>query len=106
MPLVEHSGDAEATSIVVETTARVRQTHAKWTPTNLAPWVASDSPVRISGWTLLNPEHKAHIGKYRSTLWEVHPITKVEVFKDGQWVDFLVSDAKFSTLSDSAFGCA
>src|SRR5437588_471569 len=69
MPLVEHSGDAEATSIVVETTPRVRQTHANWISGNLAPWVGSDSPVRISGWTLLDPEHKAHIGKYRSTLW-------------------------------------
>lgn len=87
MPLVEHAGDNEATSIVVETTPRVRQTHTKWTPANLASWVASDSPVRISGWTLLDPEHKAHLGKFRSTLWEVHPITKIEVFKDGQWVD-------------------
>jgi hypothetical protein len=87
MPLVEHSGDAEATSIVVETTPRIRQSHPKWTPTHLAPWVTSDQPVRISGWALLDPEHRAHLGKYRSTLWEVHPITKIEVFQNGQWVD-------------------
>ena len=87
MPLVEHAGDAEATSIVVETTPRVRQMHPKWTPGVLAPWVKTDAAVRINGWTLLDPEHRAHLGKYRSTLWEVHPITKIEVFKDGQWVD-------------------
>jgi hypothetical protein len=87
MPLVEHSGDAEATSIVVETTPRIRQTHPKWTTTHLAPWVTSDQPVRISGWALLDPEHTAHLGKYRSTLWEIHPITKIEVFQNGQWVD-------------------
>jgi hypothetical protein len=87
MPLVEHSLDQEATSIVVETTPRVRQTHPKWTQGSLAAWVKSDQPVRISGWSLLDPEHRAHLGKYRSTLWEIHPITKIEVFENGQWVD-------------------
>jgi hypothetical protein len=85
IPLVEKAGDAEATSIVVETTPRVRKLHPKWTPQALASWVNSDAPVRISGWTMLDPEHRAHLGKYRSTLWEIHPITKIEVFKDGQW---------------------
>jgi hypothetical protein len=87
IPLVEKSGDPESTSIVVETTPRVRETHPKWTPQILAPWVLSAQPVRISGWTMLDPEHEAHIGRFRSTLWEIHPITKIEVFKDGQWVD-------------------
>jgi hypothetical protein len=87
MPLAERHGDTEATAIVVETTPRVRQVHVKWTPHSLAAWVNSPSPVRISGWTLLDPEHRAHLGKYRSTLWEIHPITKIEVFKDGRWVD-------------------
>jgi len=87
MPLVEQAGDAEATAIVVETTPRVRELHVKWTPSALAPWVKSSAPVRISGWTMLDPEHRAHLGKYRSTLWEVHPITKIEVFQDGQWLD-------------------
>jgi hypothetical protein len=84
---VEKSGDAELTSIVVETTPRVRQNHPNWTTHGLAPWVSSSSPVRISGWTMLDPEHRAHLGKYRSTLWEIHPITKIEVFKNGQWVN-------------------
>ena len=87
VPFAEHPGDAEDTSVVVETTPRVRQSHPKWTPANLAPWVNSQAPVRISGWTLIDPEHRAHLGKFRSTLWEIHPIIKIEVFKNGQWVD-------------------
>ena len=87
MSLVEHSGDAEATTIVVETTPRVRQSHKKWTLENLAPWVNTDAPVRISGWTLIDPEHANLLLKNRSTLWEMHPITKIEVYKDEQWVD-------------------
>ena len=78
MPLIEHSGDAEATSIVVETTPRIRQTHPKWTPTNLALWVTSNQPVRISGWALVDPEHRAGFllkgvdmcGRYRLTAKE------------------------------------
>lgn len=76
MPLAEHSGDPEKTTIVVETTPRVRKSHPKWTTTNLAPWVNSQSPVRISGWTLFDPEHRAQLGQYRSTLREIHPRTK------------------------------
>ncbi len=87
VPFAEHPGDGEDTAVVVETTPRVRSSHPKWTTANLAPWVNSQAPVRISGWTLLDPEHRAHLGKYRSTLWEVHPVTKIEVFKNGQWVN-------------------
>jgi len=87
MPFTEHPGDGEDTAVVVETSPRVRKSHPKWTTANLAPWVNSHAQVRISGWTLLDPEHRAHLGKYRSTLWEVHPVTKIEVFNDGQWLD-------------------
>ena len=87
VPLVDKQGDPESTAIVVETTPRVRKTHHKWTRTNLTPWINSDAPVRISGWTMLDPEHRGHLGKYRSTLWEIHPITRIEVFKDGHWLN-------------------
>lgn len=87
MALVEQAGDPESSSIVVETTPRVRKDHPTWTPQALHSWVKSDAPVRISGWTLLDPEHRAHLGRYRSTLWEIHPITAIEVFQDGAWVD-------------------
>jgi hypothetical protein len=87
MPITEQAGASEGTAIVVETTPRVRESHPKWTPSALAPWIKSSAPVRISGWTMLDPEHRAHLGKFRSTLWEIHPITRIEVFQDGQWVD-------------------
>jgi hypothetical protein len=28
-----------------------------------------------------------HIGTFRTTLWEIHPITKIEVWQGGAWVD-------------------
>lgn len=85
--LVKKEGHGEEKAIVVETTPRVRRAHAKWTKGRLDPWVDSDAPVRISGWLMYDPQHKNHMGRYRMTLWEIHPITKMEVFKDGTWRD-------------------
>jgi hypothetical protein len=53
----------------------------------LAPLVDSQTEVRISGWLMYDSEHVNVIGTQRATVWEVHPITKIEVQKDGQWVD-------------------
>jgi uncharacterized protein YraI len=87
MALVKSVGDGEKDSIVIETTPRVRQSHPKWTPTRLQPWVNTDAPVRMTGWLMFDPEHRNHLDKYRMTLWEIHPITKIEVFQNGAWVD-------------------
>jgi hypothetical protein len=87
MALVEKPGQGEELAVVVETTPRVRRKHKKWTEDNLAPWLDSDQPVRISGWLLFDPEHRNHMGKYRQSMWEIHPITKIEVWKNNKWVD-------------------
>ena len=81
-------GDGEKTSIVVETTPRLRKKHPGWTLTKIREWEDADTPVRVTGWLLFDPEHTNHIGRYRSTLWEVHPITKIEVLdENNHWVD-------------------
>jgi hypothetical protein len=87
--LVEHPGDGEASSVVMEPTPRIKKKHPKWTTKNLAPWQNTDVPVRVSGWLLFDPQHRNHLKKYRSTLWEIHPITKIEVWDTDteQWVD-------------------
>jgi hypothetical protein len=75
-----------SSAIIVETTPRTRPQH-KWTMALLAPIVDSQTEVRISGWLMYDSEHVNVIGTQRATVWEVHPITKIEVQKDGQWVD-------------------
>lgn len=98
MPLTANLGDGEDVAIIVETTPRVRRQHPNWTTARLKPWTEhigtkansgyNKQKVRISGWLMLDPEHKDMIEQgLRSTLWEIHPITKIEVWDSSNWVD-------------------
>jgi uncharacterized protein YraI len=98
MPLTANVGEGQDVAIIVETTPRVRHAHPNWTTARLKPWTAhmgnqpntnyNHQKVRISGWLMLDPEHQDMInGGLRSTLWEIHPITKIEVWNNGQWLD-------------------
>jgi uncharacterized protein YgiM (DUF1202 family) len=73
-------------AVIVETTARTRPLH-KWVKSDLDKVVNKNVPVRISGWLLYDYEHANVVGSQRASVWEVHPITKIEVKRNGQWVD-------------------
>ncbi len=53
----------------------------------LSALVNSNTQVRMSGWLMYDSEHVNVIGTERATVWEVHPITKIEVQQDGDRVD-------------------
>src|SRR5262249_19514871 len=82
---------AKDKSVVAETTARVRKTHPNWSPQKVQQLVTSHEKVRISGWLMFDPEHPEQLPSAhqphptRVTLWEIHPITKIEVFRGGAW---------------------
>ncbi|HLW52953.1 MAG TPA: SH3 domain-containing protein [Candidatus Angelobacter sp.] len=73
-------------ALIVETTPRTRPSH-KWTTAMLTNYVNATTQVRISGWLMYDSEHVGVIGSQRATVWEVHPITRIEVQQNGQWVD-------------------
>lgn len=94
--VVNAPSDPESKAIVVEWTPRFTQMHPKWTSKKLAPWINTGRKVRISGWLMIDPNHLSHIGgvkingkirKFRHTLWEIHPITEIEVEVNGSFVD-------------------
>jgi hypothetical protein len=85
--LVGTPGADRSTSIVVEATPRVRAERPGWRISELTRAAREKSRVRISGWLMFDPEHPEQLGKTRGTLWEIHPIMKMEVERGGRWVD-------------------
>jgi hypothetical protein len=74
-------------SIVIETTPPVRAKHPNWRTDLLGQIARKDQRVRISGWLMLDPEHPDQVGKTRATIWEVHPVMKIEVLDGDRWTD-------------------
>lgn len=108
MALVADASETEERAVVVEPTPRTKRNHAAWGLTNvekLAVRMSPSSPrneagatrVRVTGFLMLDPVHPTHIRGhctancaskhfYRATLWEVHPVTRIEVLRSGAWV--------------------
>jgi hypothetical protein len=41
--------------------------------------------IRVYGYLFFDEAHAAGAESWRGTAWEVHPITKIEVFRNGEW---------------------
>lgn len=76
--LQESPSESMDRAVIVETTPRVRKVH-DWNVTVLDKSVGSGHPIRVTGFLMLDPEHRNQVGKYRGTVWEIHPITNIEV---------------------------
>ncbi|HTL06011.1 MAG TPA: SH3 domain-containing protein [Gemmatimonadales bacterium] len=107
--LVADPSETEDRSVVVEPTPRSKRNNPGWNPDSVKAIAVRKSPssarhestaarVRVTGFLLLDPVHPAHIAGhcssncankkfYRATLWEIHPVTRIEVFRNGAWVD-------------------
>ena len=111
MALVADPSETEDKAVVVEPTPRTKRRNAGWAPAaamGLAVRRSAGSPrnengaprVRVTGFLMLDPVHPTHIKGgcaiypnchatkfFRATLWEVHPVTRIEVFQNNVWVD-------------------
>lgn len=83
--LTRGAGDDRSNSIVVEVTPRLRAQHPGWRIENLRPLVRDSTRVRIGGWLMMDQEHPDQVGRTRGTIWEIHPITRIEVKRGGSW---------------------
>jgi hypothetical protein len=84
--LVPQAEADRSDSIVVEMTPPVRARHANWRTDVLGQIAKKDVRVRVSGWLLLDPEHPDQVGKTRATIWEIHPVMRVDVQQNGKWI--------------------
>ncbi len=72
-------------AIVVEATPRIRALPTPWALSELQTIVRQRERVRVSGWLMWDPDHPDQVGKTRGTTWEIHPITRIEVARNGVW---------------------
>jgi hypothetical protein len=83
--LASSPGKDRRRSIVVETTPVIRARHPEWKISDIHRLVRDSTLVRVSGWLMLDPEHPDQLGKTRGTLWEIHPVMRIEVRRGGRW---------------------
>lgn len=91
MAMVRGYRDVEANSMVVEPTPRIKRKHPNWRTSLLVDRVGDQrsrrDSVRITGFLFYDPDHANHLRKFRKSMWEIHPVTRIEIFLDGAWVD-------------------
>lgn len=85
--LASSPGKDRRRSIVVETTPVIRASHPEWKIGDIRRLVRDSTLVRVSGWLLFDPDHPEQLGKTRGTLWEVHPVMRIEIQREGRWSD-------------------
>ncbi len=84
--LTKAPNQAISQAIIVETTPRTRPLH-QWDKSVLDSLVNGNKQVRISGWLMYDSQHIGEVGTARATVWEVHPITRIEMSDGGGWQD-------------------
>ena len=78
-------GKDRTRAIVVETTPAVRAGHPSWKFSVIRRLARDSTRVRVSGWLFLDPEHPDQVGRTRGTIWEIHPVMRIDAWKNGQW---------------------
>ena len=74
-------------AVVVEVTPRVRARSTNWVLGSVKALARNGDKVRIAGWLMWDPDHPDQVGKTRGTTWELHPVTRIEVLRNGVWTD-------------------
>ena len=100
MWLTKDANEDRSNSIVVETTPRVRARHPAWKLSSLRHLSKLNLKFRISGWVLFDPEHPDQVGKTRATIWEIHPVMKIEVKEPLGWKN--IDDIAVPTDTDAS----
>jgi hypothetical protein len=77
--------EAQADGVVAELTPNAQERHGTWRLATLAALAKQGAKVRVSGWPFYDAEHARELGKGRGSVWEIHPVTKIEIWKNGAW---------------------
>jgi hypothetical protein len=85
--LAPEPGRERRRAIIAEPTPATRAMNPRWTLAVMRRLVRDSTRVRISGWLLLDTEHPEEVGRTRGTIWEIHPVMRIEARRGNRWVD-------------------
>jgi hypothetical protein len=72
-------------TIITEATPRVRDREHGFSKHVLDLYRTKGWKVRIEGWLFLDNDHPTDLDRDRATLWEIHPVTRIDVWHRGHW---------------------
>lgn len=75
------------TTMIAEITPRWKVVHPEWRLRTFKRLADQRAKVRVTGWLLWDQEHGSEVEKSRGTSWEIHPVTKFEVWSDSTWIE-------------------
>jgi hypothetical protein len=75
------------TTVIAEVTPRWKIVYPEWRLRTFRRLAEQKARVRVSGWLLWDQEHASEVAKSRGTQWEIHPMTRFEVWNNGQWIE-------------------
>ncbi|HZU11508.1 MAG TPA: hypothetical protein VFB58_01600 [Chloroflexota bacterium] len=78
-------GAPERSTIITEATPRVRARERGFSLRVLDRYRRKHVRVRITGWLFLDNDHSTDLDRQRATLWEIHPVTRIQVWDRGHW---------------------
>jgi hypothetical protein len=79
---------ASANAVIATVTPRGQDAHLNWRLAELRKLARQGAKVRISGWAFYDAEHPELLGRNRVSLWQIHPVTNIQVWSNGAWKDF------------------
>lgn len=85
MNLAEKPTHGKDRSMVVEASPQFQKLQPDWTGSAFKQLANQRALVRVSGWLFYDDFHDGAIGSWRGTLWEVHPITRIDVWNGKTW---------------------
>jgi hypothetical protein len=83
--IADSAGKNKAQALIAEATPYWKEQFPKWVINTFDSLAIKKVPVRISGWIMWDEDHPDDLGKFRGSLWEIHPMTKFEVYDAGNW---------------------
>lgn len=85
----EHDLESPERSIVIEITPWVRDRNPQFTLDRIRALKGTKkrlpTMVQISGWLMLDQKHPDHVGDSRGSIWEIHPVMDIMVYKKDKW---------------------